>query len=124
MIKNFLNDLPFSVIKKSLDGYAERQRVIANNIANVNTPGFKAGRVKFEEEVAKAIGSGSSESVDSIDSEFYFSEDNSLLRNDGNNVNLEYEMNTLSKTTSGYKTYLKLAKWKITTLKNAMTKPQ
>ena len=33
----------------ALDALSLRQRVIADNIANVNTPGFLAGRVQFED---------------------------------------------------------------------------
>jgi flagellar basal-body rod protein FlgB len=33
----------------AMDAYAARQKVIAENIANATTPGFKPGKVKFEE---------------------------------------------------------------------------
>ena len=43
-------------IKKGLDAGALRQRVIANNIANVNTPGFKKSAVEFESLLKAALG--------------------------------------------------------------------
>ena len=32
-----------------------RQRVIANNIANINTPGYHAQRVEFENALAASV---------------------------------------------------------------------
>ena len=44
-----------TAIEVALDGVAERQRVTAHNIANVNTPGFRSARVEFESELARAL---------------------------------------------------------------------
>lgn|SRR5690554_2514594 len=40
-----------AILEAGLDAAALRQKVIANNIANISTPGYKAGRVRFEEEL-------------------------------------------------------------------------
>lgn len=48
---NIFNDSGFAHIKKSLEAYNKRQKVIANNIANVTTPGYKAKRVNFEDKL-------------------------------------------------------------------------
>lgn len=37
-----------ALLTRALDAEALRQRVIANNIANLNTPGFKRSRVNFQ----------------------------------------------------------------------------
>ncbi|MCX7984327.1 MAG: flagellar basal body rod protein FlgB [Bacteroidetes bacterium] len=42
------------ILSKALDAYAARQRVIANNLANVNTLGYRAKAVTFEEELKNA----------------------------------------------------------------------
>jgi len=47
------------VLNRALDAYALRQKVIAGNLANIATPGYKAQSVKFEEELAGALQSGS-----------------------------------------------------------------
>jgi flagellar basal-body rod protein FlgB len=39
----------------ALDGLALRQRAIANNIANVNTPNYHAKRVAFEDALASSV---------------------------------------------------------------------
>lgn len=47
-----------AVLTSALDGLSLRQRVIADNIANVDTPGFRATSVDFESSLAAAISSG------------------------------------------------------------------
>jgi flagellar basal-body rod protein FlgB len=44
-------------LAKSLDACAMRNRAIANNLANVNTPGYKRVEVEFESELRKALDS-------------------------------------------------------------------
>ena len=43
---------------KALVVRAERQRVIASNIANADTPGYAARELNFQEAMAQAAGSG------------------------------------------------------------------
>ena len=45
-------------IQASLDGLAARQRVIADNLANSETPGYTAQTVSFEDSLSAAIGNG------------------------------------------------------------------
>lgn len=47
-----------NALTSALDGLAARQRAIANNIANVNTPNYRAQRVQFEDALAKSIQQG------------------------------------------------------------------
>ena len=42
-------------VRLSLDASAMRQKAIANNIANVNTPGYQRIEVSFENELRKAL---------------------------------------------------------------------
>ena len=50
MIKTGLFDQEhLGVLKKAVDVYARRHQVTAGNISNVETPGYRAQRVKFEE---------------------------------------------------------------------------
>ena len=47
-----------AVLASALDGLALRQRVIADNIANVDTPNFRATSVDFESSLSAAISTG------------------------------------------------------------------
>lgn len=55
----FASDGVAMTLRSALDGLSLRQRVIADNIANVDTPGFRARSVEFEDSLRAAIGEGS-----------------------------------------------------------------
>ncbi len=76
-----------AAMKSALDALSMRQRVIADNIANVNTPGFLAGRVQFEEALAKAVDAGGRDA--SVTPQVQRSLE--PTRENGNNVNLDTE---------------------------------
>lgn len=48
-------DQKLEVLKAALHAYAERNRVHAANIANVETPGYKPQEVRFEEDLNAAL---------------------------------------------------------------------
>ena len=50
-----LESVTSAALASALDGLAARQRAIANNIANVNTPGYTAERVSFESALAASV---------------------------------------------------------------------
>lgn len=74
-----------NALSSALDGLSARQRAIANNIANVNTPGYQAQRVSFEEALAKSVKEGSGTVAPTT------KESLDPTRLDGNNVNLDTE---------------------------------
>ncbi len=53
-----LSDPVGAILGSALDGIALRQRVIADNIANVDTPHYRASSVDFETSLRSAISSG------------------------------------------------------------------
>ena len=53
------DSVTINALSSALDGLAARQRAIANNIANVNTAGYRAQRVSFEEALAASVKNGS-----------------------------------------------------------------
>ncbi len=72
-------------LNSALDGLALRQRAIADNVANVNTPNYHARRVAFEDALSAAVrhGHGAVEATTARSLE--------PTREDGNNVNLDTE---------------------------------
>ena len=56
------------LLKKSLDAYSLRQKAIASNVANIDTPGYGRLEVNFEEQLQKAqemqSGSGNISDID------------------------------------------------------------
>ena len=69
----------------ALDGLTDRQRAISDNVANLNTPNFRARRVAFEDALAASVRSG--------DGAVTSTESRSLepTRLNGNNVNIDTE---------------------------------
>lgn len=99
------DDTSSSVLRVALDSLAQRQRVIANNISNVETPGYLANKVKFEEALASAVSSGASpEQIGT----FRAAVEPSLepTRPNGSNVNLDQE--TLANIDTGLRYQLML----------------
>jgi flagellar basal-body rod protein FlgB len=54
-------DITMRAIQSELDGLAARQRIIAQNMANADTPGYLAGRVDFEDSLRAAMADGTPE---------------------------------------------------------------
>jgi flagellar basal-body rod protein FlgB len=54
-----VSDAVSLTLHTALNGLSRRQEVIADNIANVDTPGFRAQSVEFEDSLRSAIESGS-----------------------------------------------------------------
>ncbi len=84
-----------------------RRAVIANNIANANTPGYRRKAVEFEKFLAKAIASG--EEVKPADVKMrIFQPENTSPDSTGNDVNWEVEFGEMIKNDTMYKTYVRL----------------
>lgn len=69
----------------ALDGLSLRQRTIANNIANINTPNYHAKRVQFENALAASVSAGNGYAAATVSA----SQEPTQLN--GNNVNLDTE---------------------------------
>jgi flagellar basal-body rod protein FlgB len=107
------------VLQAALNGLAARQRAISDNVANVDTPGFKASRVEFEQALKTAMGSSNGrprvmmltrvensvappmDSVSAVRPQTFISSD-STRRLDGNNVDMDQEMIKLAETNLTY----------------------
>jgi flagellar basal-body rod protein FlgB len=89
-----LDDIASVTEHVALDALAARQRVIANNIANIETPGFAAGRLTFEDSLRSALAGGTPQ-----DTNIHMAMSLEPTRLDGNNVNLDHE--TLSNVDTG-----------------------
>ena len=75
-----------SAIYAALNGLAARQRVIADNVANVETPNYVAGRVSFEDSLRAAIETG-----DPGGTSVLTTQSSDPVNPNGNNVSLDSE---------------------------------
>ncbi|GHG55782.1 flagellar basal-body rod protein FlgB [Flavimobilis marinus] len=109
-----LESVTFNALNSALDGLALRQRVIANNVANIQTPGFLASRVSFEDTLASAVrqGRGAVGATTSTSLE--------PTRLDGNNVNLDTETLLNVDTNLRYQLATQAIDGKFSSLRTAM----
>ena len=84
-----------------------RHDVIAQNIANVNTPGFQTLEVSFEDALQQALAGGSEGSVASVSPQVIVGK-GGVERADGNNVDIDQEIVRLQKNTLYYKVFTQL----------------
>jgi flagellar basal-body rod protein FlgB len=87
-----------NIIHKALDATWLRNQVIAQNIANVDTPGYKRSSVSFEEQLIQAMSKSNFEKsvVDKIDIKIVKDNVNLSTRLDGNNVDIDTESAALA----------------------------
>jgi flagellar basal-body rod protein FlgB len=77
-----------------LDLTSAQMKLTASNMANIDTPGFKAKGFDFEQELSRQMSSGASNASDPQVSEV----DGLVARPDGNNVSMDRESMQLAKT--------------------------
>jgi flagellar basal-body rod protein FlgB len=96
-----------------------RQKTIASNIANIETPGYRRLDVKFEELLAKAVKSPGSGAIDEIEAEIY-EPLNTAVRSNGNDVDMEAEVGNLVKNSLRYTAYVRLMQNRFTQIERAI----
>ncbi len=109
------DDVASVTMRSALDGLATRQRVIADNIANVQTPGFRAGRVSFEASLRQASDAG-----DPAGASIATARSLEPTRLDGNNVNLDTETLNSVDTNLRYQLMLKAVDHDFAVLRSSM----
>ena len=124
MVQRYLSDVTSSALERALGGQAARQRATANNLANVNTPGYRPTKVEFEDQLREAVqrhtpGDGADQ-VDGVQP-LAVADGSGALRGDGNGVDLEAEMVRMSESELHYSALLKLMGRKLSMLKSVAT---
>jgi flagellar basal-body rod protein FlgB len=76
------------ILNFALDSVVDQQQVIANNIANEDTPGYQANGVSFESSLATALQGGGTASVTT-------SPEGLPSGTNGNNVSIASEMTAM-----------------------------
>ncbi len=88
-----VSDLTMGAVEYAVRGLTQRADVRAHNVANVNTPGFRAQRVEFEAALTRALASGSPEAAGAP----VVRADANLPNALGNTVSLEGELTGMMK---------------------------
>jgi flagellar basal-body rod protein FlgB len=88
-------------LRKVLDAARLRHQAIAQNVANVNTPGYQRLEVSFEEGLAHALAHGDAESLTRLQPRLQVAE-GEPARADGNSVDIDQELGRLTNNTLLY----------------------
>ncbi|MGR3301056.1 MAG: flagellar basal body rod protein FlgB [Candidatus Scalindua sp.] len=96
-----------ALLSKLLDLTATSNKVLANNIANANTPGYKKYDVSFQRELVRAVESKDINKIKSVQEKITLSGDKSS-RKDGNNVDLDKELIAFYQMSDRHNLYLEL----------------
>ncbi|MBI9047921.1 MAG: flagellar basal body rod protein FlgB [Anaerolineaceae bacterium] len=131
---NITNDSAISLAQKALNGLSYRKDLIAQNIANVDTPGYLAKEVNFETAI-KHVMSGNDSiqqkktreghmSPNEISGSNFYNVRNrpgGSLRNDGNDVDIDQELVEMSETELKYQALTQVITKKLSILKSIST---
>ena len=133
MIGQLFSSDKFIALHKGLNTASLRQQVIADNVANINTPGFKKRDVSFEGELSRALENSHSQRLRQTN-ERHLSGGSSLtsvrarvttvdatsMRYDGNNVDIDEEMSKLAENSIRFNALAQLMGGHFSTLKTVI----
>jgi flagellar basal-body rod protein FlgB len=104
-----LFDVTQIALERALSGAGQRQQILANNLANADTPGFKRTDLDFHSQLATALaGTNSTAQLSSLP--FTTQTDtSSSMQADGNNVDVDTEMSKLSQNALDYQSLVAIA---------------
>ena len=112
-------DSIIALIQAGVRAESLRQKAIANNVANLETPGYRRIDVKFEELLAKSLDSSGSVDLSKLEPQIYRPRQTPVKSN-GNDVTLESEVGAMIKNSLRYKTYIQLLKKRYQQIESAM----
>jgi flagellar basal-body rod protein FlgB len=131
MFDKILNSTAY--LEKGLEASWQRNQVITNNIANVDTPDFKRSEVEFESIFKSALENGTFSAKRTREGHLYtgtpdlddvspmiIQDTSTSERMDGNNVDIDYESAELAKNTIYYYTLIQKISSEFTRLKMAI----
>jgi len=123
-----------SILEKALDLRSKKHNVIASNIANMDTPGYKAFDLIIEKELENVSGKKNNVSLNSTDAAHMQSQRSKTggvsvqiddtqglsLRGDGNTVDIDKQMANMAENSLMYNAAAQLINKKFQGLKSAI----
>jgi flagellar basal-body rod protein FlgB len=110
----------FELLGGLLDAASLRHQVIAQNVANVNTPGYERFDVAFEENLSREFLMNGKTSGKQPEAQVIKGA-SGTVREDGNNVDIDSEMGRLSKNTMLYNVYTQILATKMSAMRSAIS---
>lgn len=122
---NITQNPTYQVMEKSLDAMWMRQEATAQNIANLDTPGYKKKYVEFEDMLVTQMQGVSTtqelnENLNNVQP-VVMTDTSTSIREDGNNVNLDQESLTMVDNQMQYSYMVRMVSDEVSRLKYAVT---
>jgi len=130
-------DKDIQLVGKVLDMQLQRQNVVTSNLANIKTPGYRARKLMFEDQLQAALGIDAKGKMSRTDSghlpsvfnaEGFGAEMNTAFKprivHGEDRVNMDKEMATMAKTNLHYSALTTIIRSKFEGLKNIITEGQ
>ena len=109
----------YYLIGNALRSAEQNHRVVSENIANVNTPGYQTRAVDFDQLMEQVKdGTASQKLVELSPVEVV---EGLMERGDGNNVDIDQQLGGLKKNALLFQTYSQLLASKMSTIRKAIT---
>jgi len=129
-----IDDATIKALSASIKMREMRQEIITSNIANAETPGYKAKRLDFEEALARALDVDGEQSLNTSDDKHFdvgsggfanlqpeiYEDSNGMVSEDGNTVNRDDEMAKMARNKILYDASIQLLNKKLGLLKYAV----
>ena len=113
-----LFDSTIRALDVALGAASMKQQTVANNLANVNTPGYQRKDVAFDDTLREALAADAEgETVNWNEVQPSVTTDNrAAMRQDGNSVDIDQEMAHLAENNVRYNALVQMAAKKMQTL--------
>ena len=105
-------------LERAISGASMRQEVLANNLANAETPGFRRMDLDFHGALAQAMKSSDAATIEATG--FTPQQDSLTMRADGNGVDVDTESAAMAKNGLEYEALVSVAKARIQIVQSAM----
>ncbi len=129
-----VNDKTLHALTTALNFREMRQELISSNVANANTPGFKAKKLDFEEALARALDVDGQMKMNATDGRHYnvgggsfnnlepeiYDNPNGVVSESGNTVDVEAEMAQMAENKLMYDALVQLINKKMGMMKYAI----
>ena len=111
-----------AALQRALDIAAYREQLVASNVANIDTPGYRTKEIDFKAELRRAaIESADGVVEPSRVGSTLHEPDTGRLRGDGNNVDIDREMIQLGATAGFYAASVEMIKKYVAMMRAAIT---
>ncbi len=129
-----VNDKTLKALTTALNFREMRQELISSNVANANTPGFKAKKLDFEEALARALDTDGQMQMNVSDGRHFnvgnggfnnlepeiYDDPNGVVSENGNTVDVEAEMARMAENKLMYDALVQLINKKMGMMKYAI----